>query len=129
MEEKNTQENIVNELAYPMFAGRNWLKLLGIVMIVMGSLYALTIVGIIFAWLPIWMGVLLYQAAEKVSSAYYSGDKAEFIMAQRKLTTYFTINGILMLVGIGIWILAMIVLFSIGFPDNFQDLIQNQDFY
>jgi len=31
-----------------------WIKFLGIAAIILGGLYALTIVGIIIAWMPIW---------------------------------------------------------------------------
>ena len=37
-----------------------WLKFLGIILIIAGGLYALTLVGIIIAWLPIWLGILIF---------------------------------------------------------------------
>ncbi|NIW79677.1 MAG: hypothetical protein GWN16_09545, partial [Calditrichae bacterium] len=42
-----------------------WLKFLGIVSIISGAVVAITIVGIIIAWLPIWLGVLLFQAGDR----------------------------------------------------------------
>ncbi len=54
---------IVRELSAPLASGRGWIKFLGILSIVSGALGALSIIGILWAWLPIWLGVLLFQAA------------------------------------------------------------------
>ncbi|MFO7651171.1 MAG: DUF5362 family protein, partial [bacterium] len=42
-----------------------WLKFFGIVTIIAGALNALSLVGILWAWLPIWLGVLLVQAGSR----------------------------------------------------------------
>ncbi|MFH1688088.1 MAG: DUF5362 family protein [bacterium] len=91
---------IVQELSAPIFQSKGWLKLLGVVMILQGVLTALTIVGIIFCWLPIWMGILLMQAAGSVESAQISGDKTQLVETLKRLKTYFVINGVLMLLGL-----------------------------
>jgi hypothetical protein len=52
----------VRELSVPLFQAKGWLKFLGILSIIGGVFQALTIVGIIYAWIPIWSGVLLHQA-------------------------------------------------------------------
>ena len=44
----------------PLYEARGWMKFLGIVMVIAGIFTAITIVGIIIAWLPIWLGVLLF---------------------------------------------------------------------
>ena len=93
--EEQTQ---IKELSLPLFQVKGWMKLLGIVMIVYGIIMALTIVGIIVAWLPIWLGILLFQAATAAESAQITGDKNQFMASLMKLKTYFIINGVLMLV-------------------------------
>ena len=55
----------------------SWLKFLGIVSIVSGALLAFTIIGLIFAWLPIWLGVLLFQAGDRANRAEHSDDLAQ----------------------------------------------------
>ena len=69
-------------------------------MIIYGVLTALSIVGIIVAWLPIWMGVLLFQSASAVERAHQSDDAAALMESLSKLKTYFTIMGVLTLIGL-----------------------------
>lgn len=92
------QTQLVREVSLPMFQAKGWLKLLGVVMIVQGIFTALTIVGIIIAWLPIWLGVLLFQAAAAAEGAQVSGSKVQLMESLWKLKTYFVINGILMVI-------------------------------
>jgi hypothetical protein len=85
-----------------------WLKFLGIINIISGAFTALSIFGIIFAWLPIWLGVLLIQAASKASEASLKPDGQELVMMMDKLRLYFVIQGIMMLIIIGIVIIGII---------------------
>ena len=55
------EENLVNEISYPLFSNRGWIKFLGILMLIYGIFVAISIVGIIIAWLPIWLGILLIE--------------------------------------------------------------------
>jgi len=113
MEEFNTdQSNLIKEVSTPVYQARGWMKLIGVLMIIGGVLYAITIVGIIIAWLPIWMGVVLYQAGSSSEQAYFNGDKFSFIRSLTQLKLYFTIMGIMTLIGIifsGIMIVAFLV--------------------
>ena len=60
------EQHMVQELSMPIFQARGWLKFLGVLSIISGVGTALSIVGIIFAWLPIWMGVLMFQAGSSI---------------------------------------------------------------
>jgi hypothetical protein len=91
-----------------------WLKFLGIVNIVMGVLIALTIVGIIVAWLPIWMGLLLYRAGSHATQFTFSESGDDLVEALDKLRTYFVLQVIL-----GILVLIQIV-FSLLFFGAFS---------
>ena len=91
-----------------------WLKLIGIVSIVSGALTALSIVGIIFAWLPIWMGVLLIQAASSASNAQNVDNQQELVTMLEKFRLYFIIQGILVIVGLAITVLAIIAVLILG---------------
>ena len=92
------EENVVREVSLPIFQSKGWLKLLGVVMIINGILVALTLVGIVICWLPIWLGVLLFQAAGAVEGAQINGDKGQLLTSLSKLKMYFMINGIMMLI-------------------------------
>ena len=97
-ESEKNMENLVRELSYPLYKGKSWLKFYGIITIITGVLAALSIVGILYAWLPVWLGVLVNGAANKVEMAYHTGNKQALIEAQQKLNTFFVINSVIMLI-------------------------------
>jgi hypothetical protein len=90
----------IEKLALPIFESKGWIRLLGVLAIVYGVLIALSIVGIIIAWLPIWMGVLLYQASSSVERAFRHGDEDAMVFCLYRLKTFFTIQGVLALIGL-----------------------------
>jgi hypothetical protein len=90
----------IQELSMPIYQARGWLKFLGVLSIISGVGAALSIVGIIFAWLPIWMGVLMFQAGSAIDSAGQFGDKFAFLRSLGSLKTYFVLQGILSVIGI-----------------------------
>jgi hypothetical protein len=101
MEQSNVdQSNLIKEVTAPVYQARGWMKFLGVLLIIGGILYAITIVGIIIAWLPIWMGVVLFQAGSSSEQAYFSGDKFSLLKSLNQLKLYFTIMGIMTLIGI-----------------------------
>lgn len=110
MDENNN--TLIQDLSSPIFMAKGWMKLVGVLMIVYGVIMVLTIVGIIIAWLPIWMGVLLFQSASNVEQAYQSGDQMALHTALSKLKTYFTIMGVMSLLGVIMFALSFI--FGIG---------------
>ena len=99
---------LVRDLSMPLASGKGWMKFLGIIFIIDGVFTAITIVGILIAWLPIWIGVLLLQAGSAIERAHVGGDEAAFRMALNKLRTYFVILGVMMLIGLILMVLALI---------------------
>ncbi|MCF8241401.1 MAG: DUF5362 domain-containing protein [Melioribacteraceae bacterium] len=77
-----------------------WLKFLGVMNILSGVATALTIVGIIVAWVPIWLGVLLFQAGSQIKDAQHSGNHHHLVAMMEKLKLYFIIQGVLILLGL-----------------------------
>ena len=69
------ENEIIREVSSPFYDMRGWLKFIGVASIVAGALSALSIFGIIFAWVPIWMGITLYNSSTKIETAYHAGDK------------------------------------------------------
>ncbi len=107
------QDTIVRELALPLFQTKGWLRFLGIMSILSAILLVVSTVGIgiVYAWLPIWVGIILFQAAGAMEEAYRSGDKLQLISANSKLKTYFIIQGVTTLIGL---VLGAIGLFVAG---------------
>ncbi len=127
-ESVKTEENLVSEMSYPLYNGKGWLKFYGIITIISGVISALSIVGILYAWLPIWLGVLINGAANKVETAYNTGNKYAFIEAQRKLNTYFVINSVIILVGLVLFVLIVIA-FVAGLFTGVNDNLLNRIIY
>ncbi|HKK04446.1 MAG TPA: DUF5362 family protein [Gammaproteobacteria bacterium] len=102
-------ENDIKEIGQPLSQSAFWMKLVGVLMIIYGVLVALSIVGIVIAWLPIWMGVLLFQSASSATQASQSGDKDTLLRSLAKLKTYFTIMGITTLIGLILGIIGFLM--------------------
>ena len=109
----NVEQNVVQQVSTPLYDARGWMKLTAILSIINGVLIALSIIGILIAWLPIWMGVVLYKSASEVEPAREQGNKMNMIESLGNLKTYFTIIGVLNLLGI-IFLVGTLCLALIG---------------
>jgi len=107
--ETPASNDLLKALSLPLYQSKGWMKLIGVMMILYGVMIALSIVGIIIAWLPIWLGILLFQAASAIEDAQINSNADEFLMAMKRLKTYFTIMGVLTLLGL---IMAVIGMFA-----------------
>lgn len=107
MEQSNG--GLIKELALPLYNAKFWMQLLGVVMILVGVMYGITIIGLIIAWLPIWIGVLLFQSASAIDKAFNTEDKDAAVRAFEKLKVYFIINGVMMLIGIIMAVIGMLM--------------------
>jgi len=105
---QNNESGIVRELSLPLSQGKGWMKLVGILAIISGIFTALTLFGIVVAWLPIWMGVLLFQSASAIDEAQMAGDKEAMVKAMAKLKTYFIIMGVVTLISVAFMALGMV---------------------
>ena len=85
-----------------------WMKFMGIMTIIGGCLQVLTIFGIVIAWLPIWMGVVLTKAGSKAGEYADKGDFASLEGMTGQLKTYFIISGIMIFVSFAVAIIAAI---------------------
>lgn len=90
-----------------------WLKFLGIVNIISGAFTALSIWGIIIAWLPIWLGILLLQASGRISASRFSQNRAELVTMMDKLRLFFVIQGVLIIVTVAMVVIAIVVFGSL----------------
>ena len=106
----------LSEAIAPLAESAGWMRLIGWTSIVFGALYCLTIVGIIIAWLPIWMGFCLKNAAEQISAGSAQNDSRLIYDGNKQLKTFFTIVGVLTIINIAIMAiyLVFIVIAIIG---------------
>lgn len=112
MNETPTSEYDVRELVEPLYRGKFWMQLIGVMLIISGVLTALTVIGIVIAWIPIWAGVVLMQSAGSMGRAFERNDVLEFKHGIGRLRTHFTIMGVFLLIYIIVMALAM--LFGLG---------------
>ncbi|MDE0659309.1 MAG: hypothetical protein F4029_02500 [Gammaproteobacteria bacterium] len=101
-------------VALPLYEARGWMKLLGVVLVITGILTALSIVGLIIAWLPIWLGVLLFQAAGRIELAFATDDEMSLRESLAKLKTFFVIQGVLLLIYLAVVVGAVGIAFLGG---------------
>ena len=104
-------ESLVKEVTGPLFGAKGWMKFLGVLMIIYAVLMVVVTfgIGIVIAWLPFWLGLVLFKAAASVELAATSGNKQALFEAMTKLKTYFTIYGVLALIGIIVTVIMMMV--------------------
>lgn len=70
------------------------MRLVGILLIINGAVITITGIGVLIAWLPIWLGILLLKTAQAVSIAWQHGNQHMLDLALRRLRTTFTIMGV-----------------------------------
>ncbi|HSJ71065.1 MAG TPA: DUF5362 family protein [Acidimicrobiia bacterium] len=104
----STNNPAVSNVMRPLQDAAGWMKLVGTLGIIYGVLLAITIVGLIIAWLPIWMGILLNRAADDARAAAMAGDEARAISATNSLGTIFKVYGVIVLIGILFAVVAII---------------------
>ncbi len=97
----------------PIFESKGWMKLIGIVLIVQGAFTAISIIGLIIAWLPIWTGVLFLKSAKKAEEAYVVGTEADAIESLAKLKTIFIIYGVVTIVSIVFMVLYAVLFIAL----------------
>ena len=105
-----TNNPAVANVMRPLHDAAGWMKLIGTLGIIYGVLMALTIIGLIIAWLPIWMGVLLNRAADGSRAAAAAGDEERAIAATRNLSTIFKVQGVLVLIGLLLWLVGLVII-------------------
>ena len=88
----------IKRLSEPLYRVKGWMRFAGVLSIITGALQVLSIWGIVIAWLPIWMGVVLYSASNYVQKAYENEQEQDMVTSLGKLGKYFKIFGIFALV-------------------------------
>lgn len=74
-----------------------WLYIIGWTNIVLGVLYCATIVGLLMGWMPLWIGILAKNAADKLKAG-----PSQHRGAAKDLATIITIMGVVLLINLAI---------------------------
>ncbi len=85
-----------------------WIKFLAIFSIAIGVLYALSIFGIIIAWLPIWLGIILLKVANSCREV-ADGKVASLGNMFTSLKTFFIITGIFTIISMALSVIWFII--------------------
>jgi hypothetical protein len=83
-----------------------WIRLVAVLMAINALWMAITIVGLLVAWLPGWMAFLLWKTADEVQAASRDGNADALQQGLARLGTYFTIMGVLIMIGLVFGFLA-----------------------
>ena len=127
----NLNYNLNNHGLLTMSNLAKWTKIVGILNIISGALYCLTILifavpTVVIGIITIVMGTKLTVAANHLEFAIQNKDQESFTIAVDQLRQYFLINGILLIVTVALIGLGIILL--IFFAGFFMDLINQSGF-
>ena len=127
----NLNYNLDNHGLLTMSNLAKWTKIVGILNIISGALYCLTILifavpTVVIGIITIVMGTKLTVAANHLEFAIQNKDQESFTIAVDQLRQYFLINGILLIVTVALIGLGIILL--IFFAGFFMDLINQSGF-
>lgn len=98
----------------PLNDAKPWIKFLGGVLFAVGVIYALTIVGLLVAWLFLWLGALLWQAGREIDRAFPQGDEVPLAIAFQKLRRFFVVAGVATLVYVVLMVLGGAVMLVVA---------------
>ena len=127
----NLNYNLNNHGLLTMSNLAKWTKIVGILNIISGALYCLTILifavpTVVIGIITIVMGTKLTVAANHLEFAIQNKDQESFTIAVDQLRQFFLINGILLIVTVALIGLGIILL--IFFAGFFMDLINQSGF-
>lgn len=83
----------INSLIFPLYQSLFWVRLFAACLVFYGALITVTGIGVLVAWIPIWIGMLLLLAGKAISLAYKENDEQAFMQFISRLKTIFTILG------------------------------------
>ena len=89
-----------SELLKPLINNRKWLNIVGVFAIGAGILYIVSIVGILICWIPIWLGVLLFQTSSNLEKFELSGNEEDATLGLEKLVLFFKFVAIVLIVSL-----------------------------
>jgi hypothetical protein len=86
------------------------MRFLGIMAIITGAISCINLFGAIIGVPTIFIGIRLRESADSFQAYLYSGDNNQMNMALEKLSRYFFISKVLMIINIAIVVLMILLL-------------------
>ncbi len=100
---------IIQDLAIILDKYYFWVITLSCILFLFALIMGITIVGLVIAWIPCWLGIILINFAKCARAASRTGEFAELNQSLIHLNLYFKIMGILLLVLLAIYGLILIL--------------------
>ena len=101
----------IRTLSAPLYRVKGWLKFVGVMLIIDGIFLVFSVVGIVVAWVPIWLGILCFQSARAIENANHSDSEESMMRSLSKLATGIIIVGVVNLVSI---VVVIVLIFIFG---------------
>lgn len=105
---------LIKDFASYLNANRRWMKFFGVLSIIQGSVLCLTVGGAIIGWLPIWLGVNVFQAAKAADLAERTGSQEYMGEALYRLGFFFKLNGIVFVSIFAFFVIAIVIILVSG---------------
>lgn len=102
----------IRRLASVLAAGGGWMKFFAVILFIVGGLMAITLIGLVIAWVPIWLGAVLMAAANRAENALALGAESEMSAALEKLRFFFKL-GVIGALGTVIFMLLGFLIFIV----------------
>lgn len=97
-----------------------WMRLLGTFFLLCGVGLIFTLIGVLFAWIPLWIGLILLQAAGKAERAESWENTDQLMGMLEKLRLYFLVSSAL-----AVLLIAFVLVFIYYFR-NYLDRYSTQ---
>ena len=94
----------------PLYDSLFFLKFLAWYFIITGGLACVTILGAIYGWLPLWIGICLKNACRDLENGYQSRNAALLHNASRNLATVAKIIAVMSMIGVAFFALYILII-------------------
>ena len=103
-------EDVANVVVTYSEKSAPWMKLIGIISIISGVISVIITmgIGILFAWVPVWLGVILLQAGSLAKKMKEENKPEHLAGMLKKLKLYFLIGGIVSIIAIVFMVIGLI---------------------
>ena len=104
----------IQQIVMPLVRSRGWITFLAIVAFLNAAIQVISSfgIGIIVAWLPIWIGVLLIQASSAIGRYELNLTEDDLQEGMEKLAMAFKVTSVWVIVTIALVILVFVFFFS-----------------
>jgi hypothetical protein len=93
--ETHAPSDMLGYVMEPLHRVRNWMKFLAVLLFIAGAMNALSVIGLVFAPIPVLVGVFLWQAASAIEDGVPTSDVDRLRRATEKLRHLFMTYAVL----------------------------------